>query len=86
MYLGLKLILKVGGSSTTSTPEHNFETAISSNTLIETQEDNLSSLSPSVHHYDTFNKMHKKSKKKKEKKKKTMKSAIKRKNTVKYVS
>lgn len=67
---GLKLILKVGGSSTTSTPEHSFDTAnVLGCNLIEAHDDTLNSPSSSLQ-YDAYNKQHKKSKKKKKKREK----------------
>lgn len=67
--LGLKLILKVGGSSTTSTPERSFDTTVTGIPLVDVQEEHFNSPSSS-NQYDTFSKAHKKSKKKKKKKEK----------------
>lgn len=66
---GLKLILKVGGSSAASTPERSFDAAVAGVAVINPQEDNFNSPSSS-NYYDNFNKAHKKSKKKKKKKEK----------------
>lgn len=67
--LGLKLILKVGGNSSTSTPEHYFENTPAGIPATEPVEDTFNSPSPTIQ-FDSFNKVHKKSKKKKKKKEK----------------
>lgn len=67
---GLKLILKVGGGSSTSTPEHYFENIPAGTSMTEQHSEDIFNSPSSSVQFDAFNKMHKKSKKKKKKKEK----------------